>query len=137
MSGRAGQFEEIDMPRPLPLVCASALLLAAASPSFAQEAQSEVVRFADLDLDDIYDADELIVRIHRAAGRVCGARTNVQPVVLWAADRDCQAETTEWTVRDLGHPVVLARYYGVTPRVIIEEGSAEGYPDESVVAPKY
>jgi UrcA family protein len=127
---------DFEMSRALPLFCACAFLCAAA-PSFAQEVRSEVVWLADLNPSNEADADELIARIHDAAGRVCGRRTGVQPVAQWAADRDCQSETTEWAVKDFGHPVVLARYYGVTPRVIVEEeAGADAYYDEYVVVEK-
>jgi UrcA family protein len=127
---------EIDMPRLVPLACASGFLLAAAAPALAEEPRSEVVSYADLDLDDTYDANRLIERIQRAAGRVCGARVGVQPIAQWNADRECLTETTEWTIRDFGHPVVLAEYYGVQPRVIVEEGSADPYDDDYVVVQK-
>lgn len=123
------------MPRKFTLLCAAALALTAAPPAFAQivEPESEVVRFSDLDLDYEGDAEELIVRIQRAAGRVCGARSGVQPVAQFRQDRDCMIETTEIAVRDVGHPMVLARYYDVHPRVIIEEGSADPYYDDGYV----
>jgi UrcA family protein len=121
------------MPRLLKAACAATLLFAAASPSFAEEPRSEVVSYADLNLNDPYDADELIVRISRAAGHVCGARVGVQPIAQWNYDRDCMTETTEWTIRDFGHPVVLAQYYGVTPRVIVED---DGSYDDTIVVVK-
>lgn len=124
------------MPRTLSLISAAALALTAvASPAFAQvlEPQSEVVRFSDLDLDYAGDAEELIVRLQRAAGRVCGARQGVQPVAQFRQDRDCMVETTEIAVLDVGHPMVLARYYDVNPRVIIEEGDADPYWDDGYV----
>lgn len=120
------------MPRKLTLFCAAALALTAVSaPSFAQvlEPESEVVRFSDLNLDYSGDADELIDRLRAASGRVCGARQGVQPVAQFRQDRECMMETTEIAVRDVGHPMVLARYYDVNPRVIIEEGDADPYYD--------
>jgi UrcA family protein len=126
---------EIEMPRLVPFACAAALLFAAASPALADPA-SEVVSYADLNLDDRYDAGVLVERIERAAGRVCGARAGLQPVAQWRQDRDCLVETTEWTIRDFGHPVVLAEYYGVHPRVIVEEGDADPYYDDYVVVEK-
>jgi UrcA family protein len=125
---------EIEMPRLLALVSASALVLAFAPAAFARdEPQQEVVRFADLDLDDADDAEELIDRLEAASGRVCGARAGPQPVAQWQQGRACQMETTELAVRDVGHPMVLARYYDVHPRVIIEEGSADPYYDDGYV----
>ncbi len=124
------------MPRILSLTCAAAFVFAAAAPALAEEARSEVVRYADLDLDNPSDADRLIERIERAAGRVCGARVGVQPIAQWGDDRDCMVETTEWTIRDFGHPVVVAEYYGVRPRVIVEEGDADPYYDGYVVVKK-
>jgi UrcA family protein len=124
------------MPRLLPLACACALVFAAASPTLAQEARSEVVSFADLDLDDAYDADRLIDRVQDASDWVCGFRYGVQPLSQWDSSRACAAETTELTLRDFGHPVVLAQYYGVHPRVIIEEGDADPYYDDSLVVRK-
>jgi UrcA family protein len=124
---------EIDMPRLVSLALVS-VLLACAAPALAQERQSEVVSFADLNLDNPHDANRLIDRIHRAAGHVCGARVGVQPVAQWADDRRCMVETTELTIRDFGHPVVLAQYYGVQPRVIVGEGDA--YDDDYVIVKK-
>ena len=123
------------MPRALALFCVCTLLCVAA-PSFAQEARSEVVWFADLNPTNELDADELIARIRSAAGRVCGNRTGVQPLAQRAADRDCQAETTAAVVKDFNHPVVLARYYGGTPRVIVEEVDVDPYYEEYVVVEK-
>lgn len=124
------------MPRLFTAVCATALIFTAASPSLAEETQSEIVRFGDLDLNDSYDAELLIARIHGAAGRVCGVRTTTQPLAQWDATRDCRTETTELAVLDVGHPVVTARYYGHTPRVIIEEGSYDPRHDDYVVVRK-
>lgn len=122
------------MPRLLALVSASALVLAFSPAAFAQgEPQQEVVRFADLDLDNPDDAEELIDRLEAASGRVCGARTGPQPVAQWQDGRECQMETTEFAVRDVGHPMVLARYYDVHPRIIIDEGSADPYYDDGYV----
>lgn len=119
------------MPRTLSLVCAAVLVFAAA-PAFAEEQRSEVVRFSDLDLNDRSDADELIARIQRAAHRVCGTNSG-QPLSQWDAGRECAGETTELAVRDVGHPIVLGQYYGVYPRVIVEEGSADPYWDDGYV----
>jgi UrcA family protein len=125
---------EIEMPRPISLVCAAALLFAAGTPSFAQEERrEEVVRFADLNLNDSNGADRLIERIHGAAERVCGVRHGPQTSGYRELSRDCTVETTELAVRDVGHPMVLARYYDVNPRVIIEEGSADPYYDDGYV----
>lgn len=122
------------MPRSLPLLCAAALVVAAAGPSFAQEEhRTEVVRFADLNLDDSNGADRLIERIHGAAERVCGVRYGPQTAGYRELSRDCTVETTEMAVRDVGHPMVLARYYDVNPRVIIEEGSADPFYDDGYV----
>lgn len=124
------------MPRKLTLFCAAALAVTVvATPTFAQvlEPEQEVVRFSDLNLDYSGDADELIERLSAAAGRVCGARQGVQPVAQFRQDRECMVETTEIAVRDVGHPMVLARYYDVNPQIIIEEGSADPYYDDGYV----
>jgi UrcA family protein len=124
---------EIEMPRSVSLLCAAALALAVATPVLAQEYESEVVRFGDLDLDDPEGADALIQRIENASERVCGFRSGVQPLTQHVYTRDCTLETMEFAVRDVGHPMVLAQYYGVHPRVIIEEGSADPYYDDGYV----
>lgn len=121
------------MPRRLTLLCAAALICAAASPALAQQPQEEVVHFADLDLDESHGADRLIERIQNAAERVCDVGYGPQTLASREATLDCAIETTELAVRDVGHPLVTARYYDVNPHVIIEEGSYDPYYDDGYV----
>ena len=116
------------MPRSFSLLCAAAALaFAAVTPVLAQEYEQEVVRFGDLDLNSRAGANALIQRIENASERVCGFRTGAQPLTQHQYTRACTQETMEYAVRDVGHPVVLAEYYGVHPRVIIVEGDADPY----------
>jgi UrcA family protein len=125
---------EIEMPRSLSLLCAAAALaFTAAAPVSAQDYESEVVRFGDPDHDSERGAEALIERLQNASERVCGVRSGPQPVAQRVYQRDCALETTEYAVRDVGHPMVLAEYYGVYPRVIVEEGSADPYWDDGYV----
>jgi UrcA family protein len=101
---------------------AAAALLAGAAPALAQvqHPESRVVSYADLDLEDPADADAFIARIERAAGEVCGDRTGPRPIAEISDTRDCAYDTTEFAIEDFGHPMVLGRYHGFTPDVVIE-----------------
>jgi UrcA family protein len=137
-SQQAGQFEgDLDMPRTL-LVCASALLFAGLGPSaFADEPRSEVVRFGDLDLYDASDADVLVERIRDAAERVCGDDPGREQLSARDEIAECAVESADEAVADLNHPMVIARYRGLNPEVvIIEEGSADPYPYDYIVVRK-
>jgi hypothetical protein len=46
----------------------------------------------------------------------------------------CAAETQENAISDVGHPVVTALYYGYSPEVVVEEGSADPYVDDPYVS---
>ena len=125
------------MPRLLPLACAAALIFAASSPSFAEQRGSEVVEFGDLNLDRAAGADRLIARIENAAERVCDVRPGAVSLTYRDWTRGCAQETTEFAVREVGHPVVLARYYDRNPQIIIEEGSYDpSYDDGYVIIKK-
>ncbi len=119
------------MPRPLNLICAAALLMgaAAAAPAAAQQVQSEVVYYGDLDLWSAEGADALIQRIENAADRVCGDAPGPAPVAIQQSIRACEFETVDFTIFDLAHPAVTARHRGVSPEVIVEEGSYDPYND--------
>jgi UrcA family protein len=107
--------------------CAAALLLAA-SPAFAQsQVQSRVVAFGDLNLDSAEGADVLIRRIQMAADVVCGDRPGPQGIAERYSIRGCEIDTTEYAIKEVGHPVVIGRYYGHTPEVLVEGSWA---PDE-------
>jgi UrcA family protein len=128
------------MPRTVHLLCASALLFAgfgATAPALAQQGESEVVYYGDLDLWAEDGADAMVRRLQRAAGRVCGGTEASAPVAQQADVRGCEFETTEYAIEDLAHPMVTARYYGRTPEVIIEEGSADPYRDTYYADPYY
>lgn len=104
------------------LAAAVAAALLAGAPAFAQvvHPESRVVSYADLDLDDPADADIFIGRIERAADEVCGDRTGPRSIAEAADTSDCAYDTTEFAIEDFGHPMVLGRYHGFTPDVVIE-----------------
>lgn len=104
---------------------AALLAAAAAAPSFAQEAQSRVVSYADLDLYDPADADEFIARIQNASDEVCGDHPGRRTIAETRDVRDCSAETTDYAIEDFGHPMVTGRYHGFTPNIVVE-GSWDG-----------
>lgn len=111
------------MPRFIRRACASALFLAAgAAPAIAQERESRVVSYADLNLNSPVGADHMIRRIERASDVVCGERDGPVPVVVSQNIQECTYETADNAVADLDHPVVTSRYlYGTSPEVIIED----------------
>jgi len=118
-------------------VCATALVFAAAAPALAQaQVETRVVTYGDLDLDSPEGADMLIRRIQQASDVVCGDHPGPQSIVEDYSVTGCEVETTEYAINDVGHPMVIGRYYGHTPEVIIE-GSWD--PDETsyTVKPKY
>ena len=118
------------MPRSIHFVCASALFLACAAPAFAQERESRVVSYADLNLNHPAGADRMINRIERASDDVCGERTGPAPVVVRQNIRECTYETADNAVADLDHPIVTSRYlYGTSPEVIIEDPDDYYDPD--------
>lgn len=133
--------------KPGPLICVSAFALAAFTvPSFARDAdqtarnevRQQVVEFRDLNLDSTYGADQLLLRINNAAGKVCGARSGPQPLEERRNSRDCAGLAEEQAIYDVGHPLVIARYYGRTPQIIIAENDrdAQRYDHGSVVVYK-
>jgi UrcA family protein len=116
--------------------CAAALFFAAAAPASAQsQVESRVVAFGDLDLDSPEGADVLIRRIQMAADVVCGDRPGPQGIAERYNIRGCEIQTTEYAINDVGHPMVLGRYYGHTPEVVVE-GSWDDDPSYEVI-PKY
>lgn len=113
------------MSRPLHLICASALLLALSAPAIAQNYESRLVTFGDLNLSSDEGADVLIRRIEQASEAVCGDRAGPRPLSEHASVNACETETTEIAIHDVGHPRVTARFYGYEPNIIIGEG--DGY----------
>jgi len=111
-----------SMPRILTsAACLSALLFTAAMPAMAQtQYESRVVTYADLDLYAPEGADALIRRIQQAADVVCGDRSGPRNITETNSVRSCEIETTEYAINDVGHPMVMGRYYGYTPEVVIE-----------------
>jgi len=100
--------------------CVTALALAAPAPAAAQWRESRVVTFGDLNLNSADDADVLIRRIEHAADVVCGDRPGPQSIAERDSVRGCEVETTEYAINEVGHPMVLGRYYGHTPEVVVE-----------------
>lgn len=138
------------MPRtfsPGPLICVCAFVSAAfAVPSFADETnydrttrhevRREVVRFSDLDLNTTYGADMLLRRIDTAAGHVCGDRMGPRSLDEHRFAEGCKGVAEERAVYDVGHPLVIARYYGRTPDIIIDDQYSY-YRDGSVAVDSY
>jgi UrcA family protein len=115
------------MLRPLTFACASALALAIASPSFAQEEiivtapptiqghERRVVQYGDLDLNDERGAYALVQRLERAARAVCGDGETRLPLPDERNASSCTRETLDTAIADVNHPYVNARYYGYWP----------------------
>lgn len=119
------------MPRTVTLVCAALVMAAAATPSFAQNRnptrESERIYIGDLDLYAPKDAQELLDRIDAASYRVCSDQDRPMNALERRAASECGTETADNTVSDLNHPMVNALHQGLSPEVIIEEGSADPY----------
>jgi UrcA family protein len=123
----------------LAFVCAPALLFAANANAQAYDNRYEerVVQFGDLNLESRSGADTLIRRIQLASEVVCGDRPGPRPLSENTSVNNCETETTEYAVQEIGHPNVLYRYYGYMPEVVIEgswDPDADPYYE---VKPKY
>ena len=121
------------MSRSVHIALASALLFAAATPALAQNYQSQVVTYGELDLDSRAGADTLIRRIEQASDNVCGDRTGPRPVRENSTVNACARETAELGGEDVAHPNVTRRYYERQGTGYIE-GSYDPY-DDSAYAP--
>lgn len=124
-----------------PLLCATLLAVSGfAVPNLADaqsyasrhHVRSQVVRFADLNLDHPAGADALVRRIEIAAGNVCGDRTGRRGLDEHRFVEGCVREAGEAAVYDVGHPMVIGRYFGRTPEVII----SDNYPERVTVIPR-
>lgn len=119
------------MSRTVTLICAAAVLATAATPSFAQNRnptrESERIYIGDLDLYQPKDTQELLDRIDAASYRVCSDEDRPQNALERRVSSECGIETADNTVNDLDHPMVNAIHQGLSPEVIIEEGSADPY----------
>ena len=91
--------------------------------------------FGDLNLNN-YARRSALRRIEIAAGHVCGARNNPKPLDEHCFARDCTIVAEEAAVYDVGHPLVIARYYGRTPDIIIDDQYSY-YRDGSVYVSPY
>lgn len=89
-----------------------------ASPS--TEIYSRTVRVGDLDLSSEQGATIALRRIRKAAEYVCGDGPGNSSHVLWTnrAYRSCVRQASGNAVRDLGNPMVSARYNGGKPVLI-------------------
>lgn len=114
------------------LALAAALLVGAPAAAFAQQAdrQYEVVPYGDLNLDNDAGADALIGRIQHASSDVCNDRTGRRPLHETRVVHACRYVAENDAVRDVDHPNVYRRYYGVQPEVIIGDEDESGYPDD-------
>jgi UrcA family protein len=108
-------------------------LSCAAAPVFAQtRPESRVVHFGDLNLDSAAGADTLIRRVELAADVVCGDRSGPQMLSEHASIRHCEVSTADQAIEDIGNPVVLGRYYGHTPEVVVDDSARdEAAPKDS------
>jgi UrcA family protein len=121
------------MPRPFapgPLICVSAFVIAAfAVPSFAREdrftdhdgVRHQVVSYRDINLNSPQGADALLRRISSAAAHVCGDSAGRRTLHEQRDIRDCVHVAEERAVYDVGHPMVIGRYYGRTPEIIVDD----------------
>ena len=123
----------------LALVCAPALLFAGSAIAQTSDTDYEerVVYFGDLNLSSRAGADSLLRRIEAAASDVCFDRTGPRPLSETRSVRNCETETIEYAVQDVGHPNVLYRYYGYMPEVIIEGSWDPDADPYYTVKPKY
>ena len=108
--------------------CAAVMAIAAGAPALAQtRPETRIVYYGDLNLDSPAGADALIRRVEQASDVVCGDRPGPQTLSEHASVGDCEVTTTQYAIEDIGNPMVLGRYYGHTPEVVVE-GSWD--PDE-------
>ena len=119
------------MSRTVTLVCAAFVLAATVAPSNAQTRSStretERIYIGDLDLYQPKDAEQLLERIDAASYRVCSDEDRPMNALERRAASECGEQTADNTVNDLNHPTVNAIHQGLSPEVIIEEGSADPY----------
>ena len=105
-------------------------MFASAAPcALAQDIESRVVRYGDLNLKYEQDAEALIDRIENAANDVCD--TNTRDLAVRRAERECAAETEEVAVDDVDHPTVTTSYYATR----YGSGYIEGSYDDTNPAP--
>ena|SRR5690242_11918733 len=114
------------MLRTVSLAAISALLLGAAAPAMAQsvaETNSRVVYIGDVDQGTEEGADIILDRIADASASVCRDDRFQGSVANVAATETgrCRVEATETAVADLDNGLVTARYYGLTPEVIVSD----------------
>jgi UrcA family protein len=114
------------------MVCAALVFVASAPPSFAQSVrESARVYIGDLDLYQPKDAEELLNRIDNVSYDLCSDESRPMNVMERREASDCTDAAVEHTVRVLNHPMVNALHNGLSPNVIIEEGSADPYYDDN------
>jgi UrcA family protein len=114
-----------------PFVCATLLALSGfAVPSLADadsdrvgrhEVRAQLVKYGDLSLDSAAGADALVRRIETAARDVCGDRPGPRGLTEHRFVRQCARAAGEAAVYEVGHPMVIGRYFGRTPDIIISE----------------
>ena len=93
----------------IPLAITTAVLLACVAVSTARandEPRSEVVKFADLNVDTPAGAQTLYGRIHAAAKRVCSDGDPIWRLAVAACARDAEARA----VAKVGLPQLTALY---------------------------
>ena len=99
-----------------------ALVAATAAPAAAgvhparndPDALETIVRFSDLDLNRAAGAEQMLVRLERAAGDVCGEAPSPREVGKRSRYRACVATTLDRAVASIDAPLLTARYTGKT-----------------------
>jgi UrcA family protein len=77
--------------------------------SVRRDVQEQVVRYADLNLDDASDAAVLLGRIQAAARMVCGAHLGPVPLELQWNVKECVQDATARAVSDVNAPLLSQR----------------------------
>ncbi|MGE0740550.1 MAG: UrcA family protein [Hyphomonadaceae bacterium] len=122
---------------PIRLISIAALAFAAASPALAQNHESRVVTYGELDLQSDEGADTLIRRIENAARDVCNDDTSTRPISVEDQIDACRVETTQEGIRNVANNHVTGRYYGYEPEIVVDDNYDPYYPEyEPNYAPK-
>lgn len=73
--------------------------------------RTEVVSVSDLNLSSTSGANSALVRLNRAADRVCANDANARQLAAWADYRACRRQALDSSVSRLNAPMVTARYF--------------------------
>ena len=75
----------------------------------ARNVQQQVVRYADLNLENAADAAILHNRIKSAARKVCGMRSGPMPIEIVARQELCASEAMARAVADVDAPLLTSQ----------------------------